>query len=403
MHVMFIHPNFPAQFGHVAQRLARRPGWECTVLTSVDTSHLELPFTHVNYRVKDGPLPKVFESPSDLMGLLDHLHAVYRGLRSAPGIRPDLVVGHMSYGTMLYLRNLYAGPFVGYFDMLPPPFWSEALALRPEFPPPEVTRLFNATFHTLTHLHLQACDAFYTATEWQRGTAPPEKRAAMRVIHDGIDCEFFRPRRIARPLRFQGVEIAPGSRVVSFAARGLESVRGFDVFMKAARLVADEVPEALFLIAGAERTYYGHDESHTGGLSFKRWVMAQGDYDPARFHFLGRVPPRELATLFNLSDLHVYLTVPYVLSWSLLMAMASGCLVLGSATAPVQEVIDDGLHGLLAPFGDVEALAGRAVRALRRPEEHAALRAAARARVLERYEVGACVERLARFYEEVRG
>src|SRR5262245_15886381 len=111
MHVMFLHPNFPAQFGHIAAYLTAERRWPCTFVTSVDTTHLKLPFNHVNYKVREGPTPKAFHNPDNLQGLLEHLMAVYAGLRSAPELRPELVVGHMSYGTLLYLRNLYACPF----------------------------------------------------------------------------------------------------------------------------------------------------------------------------------------------------------------------------------------------------------------------------------------------------
>src|SRR5689334_9222270 len=120
MHVMFIHPNFPAQFGLVAHYLATQLGWPCTFVTSVDTRHLELPFTHVNYRLDDTEeQPTTFINPDTVEGLFLHLAAVYRGLRGLQEVQPNLVVGHMSYGTMLYLRDLYPCPFVGYFELLP--------------------------------------------------------------------------------------------------------------------------------------------------------------------------------------------------------------------------------------------------------------------------------------------
>src|SRR4051794_17559075 len=103
MHVMFIHPNFPAQFGHIANYLTTELKWPCTFVTSIDTTHLDLPFNHINYRVRPGPQPKSFDNPENLPGLMEHLLAVYTGLRGLPQVRPDLVVGHMSYGTMLYL------------------------------------------------------------------------------------------------------------------------------------------------------------------------------------------------------------------------------------------------------------------------------------------------------------
>jgi glycosyltransferase involved in cell wall biosynthesis len=400
MHVMFIHPNFPAQFGLIANYLATQLGWTCTCVTSIDTSHLNLPFTHLNYKVREGPQPKVFYNPDTLQELLEHLGAVYRGLRSLPEVKPDLVVGHMSYGTMLYLRNLYPCPFVGYYELLPPPFWGPQMVLRREFPPPEGVRLFNATYHALTYLHLHAVDAAYTPTRFQLETAPPELRHKIRVIFDGMDTEFFQPRPVQRPVTFRGKTIGPDTRVVTFVSRGLESVRGFDIFMKVAKRICQEVPDVVFLIAGLERTNYGHEAHHIGKQSFKQYVLSQDSYDLDRFHFLGLIPAAELTTLYNLSDLHFYLTVPYVLSWSMIQAMASGCTIVGSATAPVQEALDDGVHGLLADFYDVDGLTAHALKVLRDPAQFRPLGRAARERVLERYELRKCIGALVKLFED---
>jgi glycosyltransferase involved in cell wall biosynthesis len=403
MHVMFIHPNFPAQFGHIATYLATELRWPCTFVTSVDTTHLKLPFTHINYRIGQGPQPKVFYNPSNVQDLFDHLMAVYSGLRGLPEVRPDLVVGHMSYGTMLYLRNLYPCPFVGYYELLPPPFWGDGLVLRPEFPPPEHVRLFNATYHACTYLHLHAVDAAYTPTRYQLSTAPAELRHKIRVIHDGVDTAFFRRRAVPRPTTFRGRAVGPDTRVVTYVSRGLESMRGFDIFMKTARRIYQEVPDVVFLVAGEERTNYGHELHHIRNQSFKQWVLAQDDYDLDRFHFLGAIPLDDLVTLYSLSDLHIYLTAPYVVSWSLLQAMAAECTVLGSATAPVEEVIDSGVHGLLEDFYDLDALSKQAVRVLRDPGQFRHLGAAARGRILERYELGRCTAELVKLFEEVAG
>jgi glycosyltransferase involved in cell wall biosynthesis len=399
MHVMFIHPNFPAQFGQVAERLAKEQRWQVTFVTSVDTTHLQLPFNHINYKVQEGPQPKEFFNPTNLQGLMDHLFAVYAGLRSVPQLKPDLVIGHMSYGTMLYLRNLYNCPFVGYYEMLPAPFWTDGLVLRKEFPPPEIIRLFNATYHALTYLHLHAVDAVYTPTQFQMSTAPAELQHKMRVIFDGVDTNVFQKRELPRPVQFRNLTIDADTRVVTYVSRGLESVRGFDLFMKAAQIIAKEMPNVLFLIAGDERTNYGHELHHLRGKSFKQYVLEQADYDPSRFHFLGLIPPPELLALYSLSDVHFYLTVPFVLSWSLMQALASECTVVGSATSPVQEVIDDGVHGLLADFYDVEGLAERALRVLRNPGEYRHLGQAARQRVLERYDRPVCHNQLVQFFQ----
>jgi glycosyltransferase involved in cell wall biosynthesis len=408
MHVMFLHPNFPAQFGHIALHLRQTRGWDCTVVTSIDTTHLkELPFVHINYKVKPGPQPTVFYNPDSLQGHMDHLLAVYQALRSVPSVQPnfkppDLVVGHISYGTLLYLRNLYDCPFLGYFELLPPPFWGDGLVLRREFPPPEGVRLFNATYHALTYLHLHAVDACYTPTQFQLNSAPPELRHKIRVIFDGVDTEFFQHRPIARPTTFRNITIPADTRVITYVSRGLESLRGFDIFMKVAKRIYQEMPNVMFMVAGEERTNYGHELHHIGQQTFKQYVLAQDQYDLSKFHFLGRIPTAELATLYSLSDLHIYLTVPYVLSWSLVQAMAAECTILSSATAPVQEVIDHGVHGRLADFYDVDSLIAQALEVLRDPPAFRHLGQQARARVLERYEKAKCIDQLVQYFEGLK-
>src|SRR5439155_26813537 len=201
----------------------------------VATAHMQLPFTRISYQVREGPLPEVFNESYTLSSLMDHMVAIYRGLRGAPQFKPDLVVGHMSFGTMLFLRNLYPCPFIGYFEMLPGQFWGEGVVLRKEYPPPEEVRLFNATAHAFTYLHLHACDACYTPTRFQLSTAPKELQYKLRVIFDGIDCNYFQRRSIAKPIDFHGRTLAPDTRIVTYVSRGLESARGFDIFMKVAK------------------------------------------------------------------------------------------------------------------------------------------------------------------------
>lgn len=398
MHVLFIHPAFPAQFGVIAHYLAAVKGWPCTFLTSVDTTHLELSFNHINYRLTDdAPQPKQFHNPESLQEMLDHLAAIYRGMRGVPQVQPELVVGHMSYGTMLYLRNLYPCHFVGYYDFLPPAFWTEAMVLRPEFPPPEGLRLFNATFHAMTHLHLNACDAAYTSTAFQLSTCPPEWRHKVRLLRDGVDTELFQPR--PRPARLRDRTLDAGTKVVTYVSRGLESARGFDVFMKVARRIAERRRDVLFVVVGGERTLHGHEGFHLGSQSFKQWVLSRDGYDLSRFLFFDIPPMNELAEVFNCSDLHIALSVPTLPPSTLLPAMASGCAIVGSAGVPLAEFLDDGTHALLRDFADVDALAEAALALLDDPERARSLGAAARQRVQERHDLGTCLNALATYFE----
>jgi len=198
-----------------------------------------------------------------------------------------------------------------------------------------------------------------------------------------------------------GRSLPEGTRVVTFVARGLESMRGFDLFMEVARRIARARSDVLFLVAGDEGVYYGWDRLATGLASFKEWVLARGDFDLSRFVFLGHLAPPLLAEVLCRSDLHIYLTVPFVLSWSLLNALACGRVVLASDVAPVREVIVPGVNGLVEPLLDVERLTATALRVLDDPAAFAPLGTAARQLIEAKYSVDVAVPALKRFFESV--
>ncbi len=209
-------------------------------------------------------------------------------------------------------------------------------------------------------LDLDNCDAGYSPTRWQRGLFPALYRPKLRVIFDGVDTTLWRPLP-QRPRRVGNWVVPDGTRVVTYVSRGMESIRGFDIFMKTARLLCQRRRDVVFFVVGEDRICYGGDADFTGSPSFKQWVLARDDYDLSRFVFTGLVPTPTLVELFALSDLHIYLTVPFVLSWSLMDALACGTTVLASNTAPVCEMVRHGHNGLLADFFDVRG-AGRAGR-----------------------------------------
>jgi glycosyltransferase involved in cell wall biosynthesis len=153
-----------------------------------------------------------------------------------------------------------------------------------------------------------------------------------------------------------GRDLPESARIVTYVSRGFESMRGFDIFMRAAKRIYQRYPEVLFVVVGSDRICYDGDEKHIRHRSFREHVLAQDDYDLPKFVFTGLVPVPTLVDLLSLSDLHIYLTVPFVLSWSLMNALACGCTILASDTEPVREVIVDDEHGLLVDFFDVEAL-----------------------------------------------
>jgi glycosyltransferase involved in cell wall biosynthesis len=145
-------------------------------------------------------------------------------------------------------------------------------------------------------------------------------------------------------------------------------------------------------VVGEDRVWYGGDQDVIGNQSFKKYVLSRDQYDLSRFLFTGLLPALQ-AELLAVTDLHIYLTVSFVLSWSLLDALACGATVLASDTAPVQEVIVHRQNGLLADIFGVEGLADQAA-VLERPDDFKHLGAAGAKMVPERYGTEVCLPRM---------
>jgi len=399
VHVLFVHPNFPAQFGHVASHLAARHGFRCTFI-SQRSAGLSDGVERIQYQLRGGATAQTHYFSRSFENAIWHSHAIFETLKSRPDVRPDLVVGHSGFCSTLFLRELYDCPIINYFEYFYHVGGSD-MDFRPDFGSGELERLRARARNAALMLDLENCDVGYSPTHWQRSRLPHEFQSKVRTIFDGIDTSLWRPQPTASR-HLCGREIPADVRVVTYVSRGMESMRGFDVFMKMAKRLCDARRDVLFVVVGEDRVCYGGDKRVTGGKSFKEWVLSQDTYDLSRFIFTGRVPPRELVKVFALSDLHVYLTVPFVLSWSLLNAMACGTTVLASDTAPVREIVRHGENGLLTDFFDVDAMATTASRILHRPEEFRHLGRTGASLIREKYSVDVCLPEVRRLYEDAR-
>ena len=218
------------------------------------------------------------------------------------------------------------------------------------------------------------------------------------MIFDGIETEVFHAARTSLAASADR-DIPESTRIVTYVSRGFESMRGFDIFMRAAKRIYREHPDvAVRRRRQRPRLLRRRREAHPA-RTFKEHVLAQDDYDLSRFVFTGLAADRHLVELLSLSDLHIYLTVPFVLSWSLMDALACGCVVLASDTAPVREMIDDGETGLLADFFDVEGFAARAVEVLRDPAAFREVGDRAAAMIEEQYALDVTLPRLVDLFE----
>src|SRR5262249_13456986 len=246
---------------------------------------------------------------------------------------------------------------------------------------------------------LEDCDAAYSPTRWQRSLFPAVFQPKIRTIFDGVDTNIWRP-LTGVPHRIGDRVIPDDVRIVTYVSRGFESIRGFDIFMQIAKRIYERRRDVLFVVVGEDRICYGGDEDFTGTKSFKDWVLARDDYDLSRFIFTGLIPIGALVQLFALSDLHIYFTVPFVLSWSLLDGLACGATVLASDTAPVREMIEHDKNGLLVDFFDVDGFAERAHQVLNAPRDFRRLGAAGVDMIRDRYSLDVCLPRMLALYED---
>ena len=398
MQILFVHPNYPAQFGPVLSRLSRRPDVEC-FFASRRASGLHDGVQCIRYKAKGGATRSTHYCSRTFENSIWQTQAVHEACKAETSLRPDLIVGHSGFGTTLFLRELYDCPILSFFEYFYRAHGTD-MDFRPEFPPREIDFLRSRARNATLLLDLNECDAGYTPTQWQHSLLPEVYRPKVDVIHDGIDTELWCRRDV--PRRLGDEEIGDDVRIVTFVARGLEAMRGFDVFVRVAKQIAAALPSVVFAVVGDDRVHYGNDQRFVArGKSFREHVLEQEQPDLDRFRFLGRIPQRELADLLSMSDLHLYCSVPFVLSWSMLDAMACECVVLASDVAPVREVIAHGENGLLGDFFDEEGLAAQALEVLHDPARFRPLATAARRCIEERYSLDHTYPQLERLFERV--
>jgi glycosyltransferase involved in cell wall biosynthesis len=412
MHILYVHQNFPAQFGHIAQRLIRDHGYRCTFVSQAPPANVQ-EIERIQYKTTGGARRETHFAGRTFENQVWHCDAVYQTLKNRPDIQPDLIVGHSGFGSTLFLRDLYGDvPIINFFEWF----------YHPRDPQNDMNFrtdlgwvISEEKYHRarcrngMLLLDLQNCDLGYAPTQFQMGQLPAEYSAKLRVIFDGIDRNVYSSaagvnerakRQAGETITIAGTEVPAKTRIVSYVSRGFESARGFDIFMRSADLIGREYPDVIFFVIGADRIAYGGDLDHTGGKSFKEWTLEQHKIDLSRFVFPGLIHPAELARLLACADLHIYLTVPFVLSWSMMNAMSCGAAVLGSDTPPVREMIRHEENGLLANFFSPEEFAKQAVDVLREPGKYQPLRIAAERIIEKEYSLDAIMPRMVGMYRE---
>lgn len=389
MKILFIHQNFPGQFKHLARVLAADANNEVVFLTQRPNAPLPGVRTVV-YKCARQPADAVHRYLRDTEAGIRNGQAVARAalqLKKA-GFIPDVMVGHNGWGEIWYLKDVFPqAPLLGYFE-----FFYRASGADVGFDPALPTTLDTGprikTKNLGNLLGLEAVDMGLCPTQWQKSVYPARYHGMLEVVHDGIDTDIVRPDPQAQlQLPGGGIRLSAEDEVVTYVARNLEPYRGFPSFMRSLPAILNQRPRAHVLVVGGDGTSYG--TPLLDGRTYKQQLLEElgGTLELSRVHFLGKVPYPFFLRVLQVSSVHVYLTYPFVLSWSMLEAMAAGCLVVGSRTAPVEEVVEHGQNGLLVDFFSPQEIAEQVIAALANPQRYRSLREAARGTVVQRYDL----------------
>ena len=395
MNILFVHQNMPGQYRYLAPYLARDPSNRVVFITK--RNDIDLPRVHrINYELARNVHPATHHYLRLFETCVLHGQAVLRCCLAlaAGGFEPDVIVAHPGWGEALFLKDKFPrAKLLSYCE-----FFYHGRGADVGFDPEDgvdldaicQARIKNA--HLL--LSLEHCDQGVTPTKWQRSVHPIAFHDKISVIFDGIDTATVRPSQHASFTLPNGRVLTARDEVVTYVARELEPYRGFRSFMRALPELLRRRPRAQVLVVGGDGVSYGLRAPN--GLSWRETMLREvGEIDLSRVHFLGKIPYPLYLALLQISSLHIYLTVPFVLSWSCIEALAAGCLVLASDTAPVREAIEDNHNGYLVDFFAANSIATKAADILANREGLSAIRTCARDTVLARYALDFCLPRQA--------
>ncbi|MDH4478601.1 MAG: glycosyltransferase family 4 protein [Rhodoferax sp.] len=405
MHILFIHQNFPGQFKHLAPALARRGH---TVRAMSVKDQVSLPgVVHTRYAIDKAPSKTTHPWLRDMEAKMVRGEAVFAAalqLKSG-GFEPDAVIAHPGWGESLFIKNVWPKAKLGLYAEFFYRLEGVDVGFDPEIYPShrdDACRIQGKNINNL--MHFEHADAALSPTRWQASTFPDSFRQRITVAHDGIDTTMLAPNPSAFALINQSLKIQAGDEIITFVNRNLEPYRGYHVFMRALPALLRARPKARIVIVGADGVSYGAAPPHAKNWKQVFLEEVRSELDMSRVHFVGTLGYKDFVTLLQISMVHVYLTYPFVLSWSLLEAMSIGCAIVASDTAPVREAISHDQTGRLVPFFNVAGFVREIVQLIESPQDRKRLGAAARAFAAKNYDLNAvCLPQQLAWAEKLAG
>ena len=389
MNYLFVHQNFPGQFKHIVPALAKDKenrvlGFAMNKFPSTDELQV------ISYKPARGNGRDTHELLREFETKVIRGESAYRAAieLKKSGFHPDAIVAHPGWGESLFLKDAWPDAKLGIYCEFFYRHENADVDFDPEFPESAEDKSRSVRMKNVNNIiHVDMADAGISPTVWQASTFPNRFRDRISVIHDGIATALVAPKDDAFVTINGKLRLDRHAEIITFVNRNLEPYRGYHVFMRALPQILKSRPRAHVIIVGGDGVSYGR--AAPSGTTWKQIYLneVKNELDLSRVHFVGNLSYPNFVSLLQVSSVHVYLTYPFVLSWSLLEAMSAGCAIVASDTPPVREVISSGLNGLLVNFFDREALASRVIELLSNPEHRRVLGANARELVIKNYDL----------------
>ena len=393
MNILFVHQNFPGQFKFLAPALTQQ-GHTVVAMTMQKSSGTQWQGVKlVYYGASRGTTPNVHPWVADFETKTIRGEACFKAAlqMKEAGFEPDVIIAHHGWGESLFIKDVWPKSKLAiYCEFFYHPEGAD-VGFDLEFPPKDIGDVCRLRLKNLNNLlHFEVADAGISPTHWQASTFPEPFRSKITVVHDGIDTVSVAPNPNVSLTLNGNLVLTKQDEVITFVNRNLEPYRGYHIFMRALPEILKRRPKARVLIVGADDVSYGARPEN--GQKWKDIFAKEVrplicDSDWSRVHFLGNVPYTVFIPLLQLSSMHVYLTYPFVLSWSLLEAMSAGCAIVASDTQPLREAIVHNETGKLFNFFDASTLAQSVCELLNQPEERIRLGANARAFAKANYDL----------------
>ena len=399
MNILFIHRNFPAQFKFLASELAKDADNNVIFLTNNTNTKSFANIKKVIYKLKRKVPQDCHRYLRFYEDSIIHGQAAAEAMISLKqsGFIPDVIYGH-SWGASMFCKDVFPNvPYIAYLEWYYNPINSDVDFGGKVLDIDARANLACKNSHILKDL--VSCDIGISPTYWQRDQFPKIFRDKIRVIHEGIDTDICVPdENVQFEIPNSDIVLTRKDEVLTYATRGMEEYRGFPEFMKSASILMKQRPNLHVIIGGEDRVCYGRQIKND---TWKKKMLRELEFDQNRLHFVGSLAYEDYIKLLQVSRVHVYLTYPFVLSWSFLEAMSAKCCIVASDTEPVREVSKDKYNAILTDFYDINSIVDKINEALEYPEKYEEIRCNARQTVLDKYDLKKLLPEQVEFVKDI--